>query len=242
MAKRLYCSGEGPTFKYGMMSSREEAISTLGSDAHTPDPDELRRVWVENKLEEKTPEEIRAMFGISRQALSMWRQKAGTDLPNAQRHRAEQRRYAILAALDPEKSVNDIARELHTSPAEVRAIAEEVGVELAVKNRKKPEDNEIVRLSVGKTWRELAAACNVSLPTLQHYVYARPALAQRIRAGIVREPSGADAHGRVDVDELIERFKAGESNYSIANRFKVQPICITYWLNKLGLERPAQQA
>lgn len=241
MAKRMYCVGEGPMFKYGMMSSREEAISQLGAGAHTPDPDEMRRVWVENRLHEKTPEEIRAQFGISRQALSQWRQKAGTDLPNAQQHRAEQRRHAILAALDPDKTAAEIAKALHTTPSEVRAIADEVGIELAVRNRKKPDDDEIVRLSVGKTWRELAEACNVALPTLQHYVYARPELAQRLREGLVREPSGADAHGRVDVDELIERFNAGESNYSIANRFKVQPICITYWLNKLGLERPQQQ-
>lgn len=235
MTKRMYCTGEGPTFRYVMAVSKAVAEGEFGAKARTPDPDDLRKVWVDNRLETKTPEEIRTMFGISRQALSMWRQKAGADLPNARQHRNEQKRYAILAALDPEKSAAQIAKELHVTLYDVKTIAEEAGIELAVLNRKKPEDDEIVRLSEGKTWRELAEACNVALPTLQHYVYARPALAERVRKGIVREPSGADAHGRVDVEELIRRVEAGDSNYSIAQHFKVQPINITYWRNKLGL-------
>jgi hypothetical protein len=178
-------------------------------------------------------------LGISRQALSQWRIKAGVDLPTYREHNNSVKREQVKALLDPSKTPKEIADEAHVSVEIVKEIADEFGVKLANKQVKKPDDDEIVRLAKGRTWRQLAEECNVTVHTLRHYVYARPELAERIRANIVYETSGAPAHGRVNVDELVRMYESGESPYQIAKKMGVENLTIIYWLKKLEIYRPA---
>lgn len=233
--KRLFCKGEGASFKWLMVENKAEALKLLGDGARQPDPDDLRHLWMSEKLYEKTPQEIQTMFGITRQALSLWRIKAGADLPLRSDHMAAQKREAIKALLSPDKTPMDIAKEIHVSSELVKEVAAEMGVRLASRRQKKPDDDEIVRLSQGRTWRQLAEECGVSLPTLRHYVYARPALAERIRSRIVYEQFGAPSHGRIDVDKLVEMYESGLTPYAISKHFGTESVTIIYWLKKLGI-------
>lgn len=238
--KRLFCTGQGQDFRYAMHANKKEAEAAFGSPARIPDSDDMRRVWQENKLHEKRPEEIQALFGITRQALSLWRIKAGTDLPNFRQHAAEQARAKVKEVLDPTWAASDIAKLADVSVDIVKEVAAEMGVTLPKKTTKKPSDDEIIRLAEGKNWRELATACNVTVATLQHYVYANQELAQTLRERMVSEPSGAPSHGRMnDVDKMVALYAAGNSAYSIAQEFKMQPMAIIYWLKKLGIYRGA---
>lgn len=233
--KRLFCKGEGASFKWVMADNKAEALKLLGEGTHQPDPDDLRHLWMSERLYDKTPQEIQTMFGITRQALSLWRQKAGADLPLRSEHMAAQKREAIKALLSPDKTPMDIAKEVHCTTELVKEIAAEAGVKLANRQQKKPEDDEIIRLSQGRTWRQLAEVCGVSLPTLRHYVYARPAMAESIRARIVYEQFGAPSHGRVDVDKLVEMYESGQTAYAISKHFGTESVTIIYWLKKLGI-------
>lgn len=230
---RLYCVGEGASFRYGMFSSRAEAEKTLGTPMRTPDSDDIRRVWLENKLHEKTPDEIRRLFGITRQAVSLWRQKAGEDLPNYREHASQQMRDKAHAGFDEMLSAAEMVEKLGIPENYIREEALARGVTLLKRNKKKPSDDEIVELAKGRTWRELAEACNVTMSTLRNYVYARPELSRRISAVVVYEPTGAHAHGRMDVDRLLELHAQGLSVYRMAAELGVQAMSVIYWLKKL---------
>jgi len=236
--KKLFCAGNGATFRWLMASSKEEATNTFGTMARLPDPDDIRRIWTDERLYEKSSQEIQEFLGISRQALSQWRIKAGVDLPTYRDHTNLQKREQIKALLSPDKTPKEIADEVHVAVEVVKELAEEMGVKLANKQKKKPDDEEIVRLSQGRTWRQLAEVCNVTIHTLRHYVYARPALAERLRSRMVYEVSGSPAHGRVDVDELVQMYESGESPYQIAKKMGVENLTIIYWLKKLEIYKP----
>lgn len=237
---KLFCSsqGSGPV-RYGLYASKSEAMQGLGWDARFPDPDELRHYWMAEKLYELTTDEVQAKLGVSRQAVSNWRKKAGADLPRLSDARREDRHARIRAALSTTRTAKEIATELGTTPAEVKMIAEQQGVTLLDKSRKKPDDDEIVRLAVGRTWRELAEVCNVSLYTLRNYVYADPDLREKVCGNLVSEPMGQPTHGRIDVDELIRMYGEGLSTFKIAAHFGTQPMSVIYWLKKLGIYRGA---
>jgi transposase len=238
--KRLFCTGDGPDFRYGMFPSKADAAASFNSPARTPDSDDIRRVWQENKLHEKTPEEIRALFGITRQALSLWRIKAGVDLPNYRQHTNDQAKAKVREVFDPTWTAAALAELTGTTIKIVKEVAAERGVNLPKGSEKKPSDDEIIRLADGKNWRELAKACNVAVATLQHYVYAKPELAQALRARMDREQTGAPSHGSMyDVDKMLELYQSGSSAYQIAQHFEVQPMTIIYWLKKLGIYRGA---
>lgn len=237
--KKMFCSGAGTSFRYVMAETKAEATKVFGATARLPDSDDMRRIWFENHLHEKDTEAIQAMFGISRQALSLWRQKAGADVPRYRDHMAQQTRDNIRLALNPSKSAAEIAEELGTTSTLVREIAEQEGVVLPQKHVKKPSDPEIVKLAKGRTWRQLAEACNVTVQTLQHYIYAKPELAKQVKANIVYEDSGSLAHGRMNVDRLIELNSQGRSAYGIAKEMGVQCMTVIYWLKKLGIYRGA---
>lgn len=237
--KKLFCTGEGTSFKYAMALNKEEATTLLENTAvRNPDSDDMRRIWTENALHEKNSDEIQALFGISRQALSLWRQKAGADIPRFRDHTALQTREFVRANLDLNKSVSEQARILRVDPRVVREVAAEENIKLPNKTRKKPDDATIVTLAEGRTWKELAAACNVSVHTLQHYVYARKELAAKVRPRLAHEISGAHAHGKIDRDRLVEMYRKGHSAYGIAKEMGVQTMTAIYWLKKLGIYRP----
>lgn len=230
---RLFCAGEFNTFQYGMHSNKAEASAFFGVPARVPDSDDIRRIWTENELHTKTPEEIRAMFGITRQALSLWRQKAGVDLPNYREHMGQQTRAKVQAGFDPTLSAAEMAEKLGVPENYIREEAERLGVTLVKRNKKKPSDDEIVELAKGKTWRELAEACNVTLSTLRNYVYARPDLSRRVSTNIQYEEMGAHAHGKMDVDKLLALHAQGLSIYKMAAELNVQAMSVIYWLKKL---------
>jgi len=225
-----------------MFPNKAEAVRGLGPDARYPDPDELRHYWLTEKLYELTTDEVQARLGVSRQAVSQWRKKAGADLPRLSDAKREERHARIQAALSPERTAKEIATEIGTTPAEVKLIADKHGVVLKDKSHKKPPDDEIIRLAVGRTWRELAEVCGVSMYTLRNYVYADPDLREQVCGNLVSEVMGAPTHGRVDVDEVIRLYGEGLSPHKIAARFGTQPMSIIYWLKKLEIYRGAEKA
>ena len=233
--QRMFCTGEGSTFQYGMHPNKAAASVAFGTEARTPDSDDIRRIWVENKLHEKTPEQIRELFGITRQAVSLWRQKAGVDLPNYREHMGQQMRDKARAGFDPTLSASQMAEKLGIPENYIREEAAFRGVELPKMNEKKPSDDEIVRLAHGRTWKELAEACNVTLSTLRNYVYAKPELSRAVGAAVTYEASGAHAHGKMDVDKLLELHAQGMSVYRMAAELDVQAMSVIYWLKKLEI-------
>lgn len=234
--KRLYCAGHGAQFCYVMAFNKEEAAGLLNApSAHYPTAEELRRIWIEARLHELTTEELHRTFGITRQALSLWRQKAGADLPTFRQTQINDARKRAADALGAGKGISELTRELRVSAPTIRAVAAEQGIEIPRKVNKKPPDDEIVKLAHGKTWRQLAAICKVALPTLQTHVYARPELATQLRQVMVRETTGSKAHGKVDVKKLIELRKAGKSAYAIAKELGFQTQTSIHWLKKLGM-------
>ena len=92
-----------------------------------------------------------------------------------------------------------------------------------------------MRLSEGRTWRELAAACDVQLPTLRNYVYANPSLSAQVRSRLARQTVGPASHGKVDPDEVRRLHAEGLTRYAIAQRLGVERMTVTHWLTKLGL-------
>lgn len=234
---RIFCVGEGDGFKHGMFVNKATATQSLGSGAHAPDSDELRIIWMQERLYELTPLEVQKRFGVTRQAVSLWRKKAGEDLPNAMEHRRTQRHERIRKALDPAKSAAEIADAVGSTSSEVNAVAKVAGIKLAVKNKKKPSDAEIIRLAEGRTWKELAQTCNVTLATLRNYVYARHDLAKQVCSRLRPEPTGEPAHGKIDVEELIRLYETGMTPFKIANHFDTQPMAVIYWLKKLDIYR-----
>ena len=236
--RRMFCAGHLQSLKYGMCEDRVEAKAKLGPDAHLPDPDEMRHIWMAEKLYELDTDGIKAKLGISRQAVSQWRKKAGVDLPNRQAHQRQVRIDRILEVMDESKTAAEIAEEAEASVDEVKDVAQQLGMTLLNKGQKKPEDDEIIRLAKGRTWKELAAACNVTLATLRNYVYARPDLRSKVCEHIVYEAQGNPTHGKIDVDVLLEMYGKGVSAFKIAQHFDTQTIAVIYWLKKLGLYRP----
>lgn len=238
--KRLFCTGVGPTFRYTMAYGAEEANSLLDSvDAHRPDPDEMRTIWLDERLHEKTPAEIQARFGVSRQAVSNWRQKAGTDLPNYQQNQAQLTRDRILSNVDPSLGISGMAKKLGVCATTIRTVLTEANIKIPNKILKKPDDDTIVQLAHGRTWRELADACNVTLGTLRNYVYSKPELSKKVRAAVEHEVTGAHAHGKVHVDRLIQLHADGMSDYAISKEIGVQQMTVKHWVRKLGLRNYA---
>jgi len=240
---KLFCSANGESLeqmRFGLFKSKDEAVQALGPSARYPNPDEMRHYWISERLYELNTSEIQTKLGITRQAVSKWREKAGHDMPRYHDYRTEELYARIREKLSPDLTAREIADTLHTTPATVLTVAELAGVHLKDKSHKKPDDDEIVRLAVGRTWRQLSEVCGVTLSTLRNYVYSDPDLRVKVRAVIVHEPSGGNTHGKLDVDEIVRMYGEGTSIYKIADRFTVQPMTIIYWLKKLGIYRNAE--
>jgi hypothetical protein len=239
-AVRLFCVGEGESWRYAMLSSKNLAVKTLGPSARLADSDDVRHLWQIEKLYELTVEQLEAKFGVSRQAIDLWKKKGGEDLKSRSDYLREQAAAKVLAALDTSKTPSEIAKETGVSLYFVKEIAEARGVDLAFKGQKKPSDEEIVRLAEGRNWRELADACGVVLPTLRHYIYKNPELQARVCPLLVRQTAGGNAHGKVDVEEMVNLHEQGASAYELSKRYQVEVVTIIYWLKKLGLHHTQQ--
>jgi hypothetical protein len=240
--KRLFCIGEGESFRYAMCSDKKAAEKLLGKGAHTADSDDVRHLWQTERLYELTNEQLEEKFGVSRQAMDLWKKKGGDDLKSRSDFLREQAKERVIAALDPSKTPNEIVKETNVSLYFVKEIAAEQGIELAFKGQKKPDDDEIIRLAEGKTWRELAAACGVTLATLRHYVYGKKDLQAQVCPKLKSERSGGPSHGKVNVDEMVELHQAGWSAYQLSKRYQTEVVTIIYWLKKLGLHHSQQEA
>lgn len=232
LSLKLFCNA---SLRFGLYVGKAEAVKELGPDARYPDPDELRHYWMAERLYELSTDQIQKKLGVTRQAVSQWRKKAGADLPVRTDYHKGLRADKIRGALDATKSANEIAGELHVSAKEVREIARQQGIKLPVKNKKKPSDEEIIELARGRTWRELARLCNVSMYTLRNYVYGKPELRGKVCGNLTRELSGGGSHGKVDADELVTLYREGWTVFKLAAHFQTQPMNIIYWLKKLEI-------
>jgi transposase len=236
-SRRLYVTGEGAKLRGYVTDDRGDLASTLelreAQSLRTPNPDDLRTFWANAGLSALTNAQIAERYGVTRQAVHNWRAKAGIAEPTPQAQAREDRVERIIAALSPEKTSGEIAREVGTTAYTVRQVAREQGVVLRTMRR--PSDLEIVALAEGRTWRELAEACGVAVHTLRHYVYKHPELSAQVCARVVRSPTGDAAHGKIDPERLATMHAAGMSAHAIANAFRVEIASVMYWVKKLNL-------
>jgi transposase-like protein len=217
---------------------------------------DVRFIWNHLKVYAMSGAEIRATFGVSRQAVNVWRQKADLgggpsaldDLPllSREEYLDKQREETILALFqraaptDEAVSLWEIVKLAKVSDMIVRRVAKKHGVTLAVgPRRQRPTDDEIVGLAPGRTWKELALACGVTLGTLRNYVYGKPELSARVRALVQRDAVGWHAHGRVDVAEVVRLYlREGLTPYKIATRLGTNVAGVLYWLKKCDILKP----
>lgn len=237
--RRLWCVGEGDTWRC-VAETRAAAELVLGGPVRSATPDDCRRLWLDLRLHEKPVREVATMFGVTRQAIDIWRAKGGDDLPRRCDVIHDDVDARILPLLDPTKCITQIAAETGETVYLLRTVARRHGIKLANGTTKKPSDEEIIRLAEGRTWRELANACGVHLATLRNYVYARPSLSAQVTARIRRQPSGPAAHGKVNGDVVRRMVDEGASVYAIAGHFAVEPMTVRHWMKKLGLQRGAK--
>ena len=235
--RRLWCAGEGANWRWHVATSREDAVAVLKLPVRSATPDDCRQLWIDLRLHEKTGKELEALFGVTRQAIDIWRAKGGDDLLRRSDALVDEADARLLPLLDVAKSVTQLAEETGESIYALRLVAKRNGIKLTSGTTKKPCDEEIIRLAEGRTWRELAAVCHITLPTLRNYVYAHPKLSAQVCARITRQTNGPASHGKVDPEEIRRLHAQGMSRYAIAERLSVEQMTITYWLAKLGLRR-----
>ena len=238
MARRLYVSGEGDKLNYCTASSREEALSWLGPNMRTPDPDDMRAFWRLAQIDSLTGAEIRKRFGVSRQTVCNWWKKAGGgDLPRRANHLEQQRLDKLKGVLlsSPPASASQVARQVNVSVSMVKQMAGELGVSLA-QWQKRPSDAELIEMARGRTWLEFADAVGLKLSTLRTYIYARPELSEAIRKVRVPASTGVFAHGKLDREKALQLRKEGHSAYKIAQILRVEQMSVRHWLKRAAQE------
>ena len=235
--RRLWCAGKGVDWRWHVATSREDAVAALKLPVRSATPDDCRQLWIDLRLHEKTGKQLEALFGVTRQAIDIWRAKGGDDLLRRSDALVDEADARLLPLLDVAKSVTQLAEETGESIYALRLVAKRNGIKLTSGTTKKPCDEEIIRLAEGRTWRELAAVCHITLPTLRNYVYAHPKLSAQVCARITRQTNGPASHGKVDPEEIRRLHAQGMSRYAIAERLRVEQMTITHWLKKLGLRR-----
>lgn len=233
--RRLWCRGEGESWGWHVSADRDDAAKALGNPVRSATPDDCRRLWLDLRLHERSMLELEALFGVTRQAVNLWRAKGGDDLPRRCETMTDEVDGRILPLLDCAKTISDLVRETGETTHTIRAVAVRHGVKLRNGTTKKPSDDEIIRLADGRTWRELADACGVQLPTLRNYVYANPSLSTQVRSRLARQTVGPASHGKVAPEEVRRLYAEGLTRYAIAQRLGVERMTITHWLTKLGL-------
>lgn len=243
MAKRMYVAGSGKDLVYCVVASKQDAEMALGANFRSPDPDDLRVVWKMARLDEMSGAEIQATLGVSRQTVDNWWHKAGGEgvllrrSEHIQLSRKQQMRELVKS--NPHESPSKLAKKLNTSVAMVNKVAREVGVKLTP-SRRRPTDEELIKLATDKTWQEFADAVGLRLSTLRTYVYARPELSQAIAQVRRRESSGHNAHGKIDVEKVKALRSKGYSAYRIAQELRVEPMSVRHWLKKMAQEESAR--
>ena len=234
--RRLWCVGEGESWRF-VVETRAAAELVLGGPVRSATPDDCRRLWLDLRLHEKPVREVATMFGVTRQAIDIWRAKGGDDLPRRCETMHDDVDERILPLLDPSKCITQLAAETGETAYLLRTVARRHGIRFVSGTTKKPSDEEIIRLAEGRTWRELAAACGVHLATLRNYVYARPELSAQVVARVRRQSRGPASHGKVDVDTVRRMASEGCSIYAIAQHMQVEQMTVRHWFKKLGLRR-----
>lgn len=237
--RRLWCVGEGESWRC-VVETRAAAELALGGPVRSATPDDCRRLWLDFRLHEQPVREVATMFNVTRQAVDIWRAKGGDDLPRRCDVVHDKADARILPLLDPAKCATQLAQETGETIYLISTVARRHGIKLKRGTVKKPSDDEIIRLSEGRTWRELAAACGVRLNTLRNYVYARPSISEQVGARIRRRTSGPASHGKVDLDVVRRMMAEGASVYAIAQHLDVEQMTIRHWIRKLGLRRGEQ--
>jgi hypothetical protein len=235
--RRLWCAGEGATWRWHVATSREDAVAALRLPVRSATPDDCRHLWIDLRLHEKTGKQLEALFGVTRQAIDIWRAKGGDDLLRRSDALVDEADARLLPLLNTDKSATELALETGESVYTLRLVAKRNGIRLRNGVAKKPTDEEIIRLAEGRTWRELATVCHITLPTLRNYVYARPTLSAQVCARITRQTNGPASHGKVDPEEILRLHTQGLSRYAIAERLGVEQMTITHWLKKLDVRR-----
>ena len=59
---------------------------------------------------------------------------------------------------------------------------------------------------------------------------------KKVKKKIKRAKSGAESHGKINVDRLVEMWRDGSTVYAISKHFGVEISSVQYWISKLGLK------
>lgn len=237
--RRLYCKSLGGNHLcWATCATKADAIEALGEGAHLATDDDIRFIWNDLRLYEKSQKTLCELFGVSRQALDLWQQRVGQTIKKRSAFVREARAERIEAALKGVESGEaawPVVRRARADFHVVKRIAKARGIELGRPARKRPSDEELVRLAEEKTWRELAEACGMSVSTLRNYVYAKKELAKAICPKMRSEPTGGPAHGKIDIEEMIRLYQQGEKAFRLAKKYGVSQSSVRYHLMKRGL-------
>ncbi len=242
MARRLYVAGFGDSMIFYTATNIREAKAYLGKGVRTPDSDDVRAFWIKMQLDTVPHTEIAKRFGVSRQTIYNWREKAGKEgLPQRRDRMAQERLNRVKAELSRERprSPAKIARTTRVALSTVKKLAQEMGVVFPGKFQIRPSDEELIRLAEGRTWYELAEAVGMSLSALRAYIYKNPTLSAEIRK--VRKPAvtGVFAKGKLDRGKALKLLKEGHSAYKIAQILKVEQMSVRRWLRRFAVEAKA---
>lgn len=242
MARRLYVSGFNDSMIFCTAVDRTEARRMLGKGVRTPDPDDVRAFWKMMRLDMLPCAEIMQRFGVSRQTIYNWWQKAGGEgLPRRRDQMAQDRLTRVKAELSRKRphSPTWIARRTRVSVETVKKMADEMGVVFPGKYQIRPSDEELVKLATGRTWYEFADAVGMALSSLRTYIYKNPELAAEIRK--VRKPAEARiaGKGKINRGKVIKLLKEGHSAYKIAQLLKVEQMSVRRWIRRFVVEAKA---
>ncbi|GAB2762871.1 WhiB family transcriptional regulator [Nocardioides pakistanensis] len=149
---------------------------------------------------------------------------------------------------EEQMSSGEIALQLHTTPKRVRAVLDRAGIERRddrkTRSGGKPKDYpadlvaDVRRLYVdqGKTQAEVAAQLDTTVKVVQnvmarHDISARPSAVESSKAGIGR-PLKLDDQA---VDQIVDRYQAGESATALARAFNVSAPSVLARLRQRGV-------
>lgn len=237
--RRLYCAGTRKDFKYIIASNKAEASQLLGMECRVPDPDDIRHFWKVSRISEMSAKERHAKFGISRQAANYMRRRGGDDLPHLRDVERKRRRDRIANILTqfPGIRFKEVLKLSKSSAGTIKRVAREMGYHFTV-GRRIPDDQTLIELATGRTWREFAKVVGLRLATLRHYIYKRPELTAALRKVRKAQPTGAAARGKINLLKVKQLGQQGMSAYSIAELLNCEQMAVRFHLLRWGKEFP----
>jgi len=175
--RRLFAVKKRPrAFVLAGTTSEAKALEPTAEPASPADVARFLELYVSGRQTADVTKEL----GISRQALHVWKGRAGADLDPA-----PSIRQLVVERVKRGETAQEIGSALNRTRETICRIARQAGV--PVKRNGYPTYAEMIAMATGRTWSDLAAMLKRNLRTIRGYVYARPNLARELRAVMRRE-------------------------------------------------------